>query len=223
MEICDIVGEYSSKVRKAYESGGIPLLLVRTLKKTCYTVFQTNNALWFERDLSYPIADIQPRVPVEVDWSPSETLEWLKKRTIRGIPLIFSDKRRREIDIGMKENHYFPNVKHQGDIIGYMKVGHGEVYIMDFDMSVYFPRGTAFIYDTYTSPGFRGLGIAPFLITDVMRFLKRRGYGRILCHIPKWNLASIRAYTKCSFEKIERIWYFQVFGRKWFSTHPKTL
>ncbi len=217
------VREYLPKIRKAYESEGIPLLLVRIFRRIRYAVFQTNNALWFSRNLSYPILEIQPRVPLEVDWDFSRTLEWLRTRTPSDIPWLFSHKGKKETKIGIKRRHYFVNAKHQGNIIGYVKIGYGEVYIMDFDMSVYFPRGTALIYDTYIVPDFRGLGVAPFLITDVMRSLKERGYQRVLCHIRTENLASISAYTKCSFEELKHVWYFRLFGKKWFSTHPETL
>jgi ribosomal protein S18 acetylase RimI-like enzyme len=221
MEVRNIIREYSSKVKAAYRTGGVSLLLMRTRRKILSS-FQTNNACWFVRDLSYPILEIQPRIPVEVDWNLYKTLEWLRTQTV-DVSISGYSYEPREIDTAIKENHYFLNIRYQGDIIGYVKVGHGRVYIMDFGMDINFPKGTAFIYDTYVIPDFRGLGIAPFMITNVMHFLKQNGYQRVMCHIPTWNLASTKAYSKCFFKRTKRIWYFRVFGKKLFSTRPEIL
>jgi len=217
MEVPGIIRVYSSKVKKAYKSGGVSLLLKRSFRKTSQTIFRTNNAYWYAKDLTLPIPDIEPKIPAEIDWDFSNTVEWIKTNTV------FSYAEEREIETAIKQNHYYPNVRYQGNIIGYIKVGYGEVYVMDFDKIVRFQNGTAYIYDVLTLPDFRGQGIAPFLVTEVMRFLKQRGYKRLLCHIPEWNTASASSFTKCSFERIKRIRYCKILGMECFSTRPENI
>jgi ribosomal protein S18 acetylase RimI-like enzyme len=209
--------EYSSKVKNAYQSGGLSLLLGRALKKTRHAIFRTNHASWYARDLNRPFEDLPAKIPIEIEWDFSKTLEWMKANSdaVDVIP--------KELETAVRENHYYPNVRHEGEIIGFIKVGRGDVYVMDFDMNVHFQDHTAFIYDTYVNPDYRGKRIAPALITDVMRFLKQNGYDRLMCHIPLWNTASRSTYRKCAFEEIEHIRYFKLLGKKLFTKHPETL
>ena len=87
-----------------------------------------NHAYWFERDLSAPIEVLKSGIPVEVDMhGGKETLKWLEEDD-RCWMLGYGD----QIKISIEQGHYFPNVKHKGEIIGSAKLGFGKVYIPDF-------------------------------------------------------------------------------------------
>jgi len=207
-----------AKVLNIYKEEGWLVVVGRGLKKIVCLLFETNSAFWFERDLSLSLPEITPKIPVEINlFSKDETLDWLRNS---GEPWMF---KQRELDIGLVENHHFPNIKYQNKVIGYAKVGQGRVYIQDYKKALNLHKNTAFIYDTYVSPEYRGLKIAPFLITEIMKFLKSNGARRVGCHIPTWNAVSINAYTKVGFKKTKYIRYFKIFGLKFLSSNPQKL
>lgn len=199
----NIISEYCAKTLKAYKTGGVGLIIKRAIKK----LFATNSALWFERDISHLIEEFRPKIPVEVSLlSNSETLEWLRHEDRAWM----IDPQ--EIKLGLEQGHYFPNVKYKGEIIGCVKVGFNEVYIADYKKSILFPGKMAFHTDVYMVPEYRGLGIASFLLTEVMRFLKDKGLTKIRCHIPAWNTVSINTHVRVGFKKSGYIRYFKIFG-----------
>jgi len=207
-----------AKVLNIYKEEGWLVVVGRGLKKIIHLLFETNSAFWFKRDLSLPLPEITPKIPVEINlFSKDETLDWLRNN---GEPWMLNQ---RELDVGLAENHYFPSIKYQGKIIGYAKAGQSRVYIQDYKKTMNFPENTAFIYDTYVSPEYRGLKIAPFLITEIMKFLKNSGVKKIGCHIPSWNTASINSYTRVGFKKTKYIRYFKIFGLKIFTANFRGL
>jgi len=212
-----MTGRYFAKVKNAYQSGGITLLLGRSSKKLRHSIFRTNHAIWYSRDLTRPVPDIKARIPITIEWDSPTTWDWMKANSDT------VDVIEQELDAAVREGHFYPNVRHEGKIVGFIKVGRGDVYVMDFDMDVHFDKDTAFIYDTYVDPTYRGKAIAPELISDVMRYLIKNGYRRLMCHIPTWNMASRNTYKKCDFEEINRIRHYRVFGKKLFTTHPESL
>lgn len=210
-----MITEQLEKARRAYIEGGLPLLSARALRKLGRAAFRSNSAFWFERDLSRPVQVTAPRVDLRVDWNTAETQAWLRQH------LDFGPAEERELETARRAGHHYPSVRHEGSIIGAIKVGHGTVYIADFDVEVAFPPGTAFIYDTHVLRAYRGLRVAPFLIASVLRWLQGRGFRRVLCHIPAWNHASRHAYQRCDFSCLRRIWFVEVLGHKWFSCPPE--
>jgi len=206
------------KAKTIYRNDGILPLIGRIIKKSFFLLFEMNRAGWFERGLSTPVNRYDPRVLLKADLSSKdETLQWIENQSIPWA------NNPREDAVGLEQGHYFPNVKYQGKIVGYMKIGYGKVYIQDFKKDILPGEGVAFVYDSYVLPNYRGLGIAPFLMTGVMVFLKKNGFKKVMCHIPPWNHASISFFTKCGFKKTKSIAYFKIFGMKIFTTNPETL
>lgn len=197
-----------------YKSQGVLRLGERLIKKIIHFVFITNSAIWFERDL-LDIAELEAKIPVEINMAcGSETIEWLKNREETWL---FNP---REIEVGLKNNHYFPTVRYKGNIIGCAKVGMSRVYIADFERIINFPADMIFIYDTFVLPEYRGRGIAPYLISEIMKFAAAKGFRRIRCHIPDWNKASINAYTKIGFKKIKNIRCMRIMGSSILTSNP---
>lgn len=199
-----------------YKEKGAGGVFIRGLKKMLKVFFETNSAIWFERNLALNLPYVITKIPIAVDSSATnETINWIKNN---GESWMFDQ---REIKIGLAENHLFPNVKYENKIIGYAKIGLNKVFIQDFQKTITLPPDFAFIYDTYVVPKYRGFNMAPFLIKEVISYLKSNGIRKIGCHIPGWNTASIRSYTKLGFRRINYIRYFRIFGFKIFTTNPE--
>lgn len=180
---------------------------VQVMGRILRFIFTTNSAIWFEKDLTEEMADYQAKLPFEIDiTSISQTIEWLKSQKQSWVV------RPQEIATALEYNHCWPSVRTNGKIIGCIKIGFRNVYIVDYNRVIEFPDKMAFIYDTYVLQEQRGKGVAEYLITQAIKFLKAQGYTKVRCHIPPWNKASISAYEKIGFKKVSYIRYFRIFG-----------
>lgn len=207
-----------SKILAIYKEKGLFEVIARGLKKIIRPFFDTNSAFWFECELSSELPPVISALPVEINlFSADETIDWIKKE---GKDWMYNP---RELEVGLKEQHYFPNVKYQNKIIGYAKVGLNKVYIQDFKKILNLAKDLAFIYDTYVEPRYRGLNVAPSLIWEVIESLKNMRIKKVGCHIPVWNTASLSSYAKLGFRKINYIRYLNVLGFKIFTTNPEVI
>ena len=198
------------KARRIWREKGIFGLLRTGFLILFQAFFESNSAIWFERDLSQPIKKFEAKIPLTfVSDSPQRGLAWFRSFELSYLV------HPKEIQTGIEEKHYFFYVhKNDGEIVGGRWVGYGKVYIGDFEGVVNFPEGIAFNYNVYVPPAMRGLGIASYLISCSILFLKHKGYKKVMCHIPKWNKASIKAVTRCGFKEIKYVRFFRLFSFK---------
>jgi ribosomal protein S18 acetylase RimI-like enzyme len=182
-------------------------LNINSKKPFFSSIFTTNSAIWFEKDLSEKNKDFQAKIPVEIDVSSTnQTIDWLKKQNLSWV--VYP----KEITSAFKYNHIWPSVRSKGKIIGCIKIGFDQIYIADYDKVIKFPDKMAFIYDTYVPNEYRGKNVASYLISQSIKYLKSQGYTKLGCHIPAWNKASITAFEKNGFKKVNYIRYFRIFG-----------
>ena len=175
------------------------------MTKILDSIFITNSAIWFEKDLKDGMVDFKPKISVDINKSSSETIEWLKNRGEKWV--VFP----KEISTARIYNHYWPSVRLYGKIIGSIKIGFDSVYIKDFDKIVKFPKKMAFIYDTFVTKENRGQGIAKFLISHAVNYSIDNNFEKIGCHIPPWNKSSIKAFEAIGFKKVNYVRNFRIF------------
>ena len=102
-------------------------------------------------------------------------------------------------------------------------VGLSRAYVTDFQRSIDIPPHTAFIYDTFVHPDFRGRGLAAWAITQTREFLQQRDVRFLWCHIPGWNRPSIRSFGKCGFKKVAHVRHIRLLSTRWFTRNPDRL
>jgi ribosomal protein S18 acetylase RimI-like enzyme len=116
---------------------------------------------------------------------------------------------KKEIDVGVIEQHYFANARLEGRIIGYTKVGIKRVYIYDFGRCLTLPDKVSFLYHVYVAKEFRKKNIAQHLIIQVMSELAQTGYQKMFCHIAEWNVPSIRLFEGLGFRCVAEIRFYR--------------
>jgi len=181
-----------------------PNILYKAVRKAARLIFDTSSASWFERDLSGDIPEALPEVEVTVSCDTEETVAWIDAHGEKWM------KNKKELAVARRQGHVYPNIRHNGQLIGYMKAGTGKVYIDDFKETVRFPRECAFFYDIYVAEGFRGKGLASFIAARMMRHVKEKGCKRVQLHIPGWNKASLSVARKLGFREFCRIRSFRL-------------
>ncbi len=137
-----------------------------------------------------------------------KTISWMIDLDVPGI----ADQR--EIDNMRNEGHLIYTLISKNTIIGYIKIGRGRVYILDFDRIMYFPQKDAFVIDTYIHEDYRGKKLFHYLITAVKMDLQKKGFKRLYCHIRSDNGISIAAYKKNSFSNRGLVSYKRIMWKR---------
>jgi len=181
-------------------------------------LFKTNISIWFERRLDEPVEEVFALDRVATDFEhPRKTIDWIMQNRDDWHFL------NRELAVALENGHYFPRAELEKETVGYMKIGVKRVYVRDFLKCVTFADKTAFVYDTYVEKDMRGKKIARKMITDTLKFLKEKGYARLLCHIEEWNKPSLAVYGKAGFKKLRRIRFLRLMGCDFLSFDPTRL
>jgi ribosomal protein S18 acetylase RimI-like enzyme len=209
------------KIERAFKTGGIGTLILRALNLTLRILFRFHRSHWYIRNLAEPIENVAPKVKVSIKYnSIEETLDWEKNCLREGI---FTLEDNNEIEVAYKYNHKYFQANYNREIIGFLKVGFIKVYFKEYLKSILIPHNGAFIYDTFVSQNYRGMGVASYMISEVMKKLSKERFQFISCHILPDNYASKKAYGKLGFREIKFVWYFRFFGLRLFSCSPEKL
>ena len=211
----------NDKIKYAYKSGGFGRLFYRALNVARRKLFKFHTSYWYIRDLSESIENLVPKIKVNITYNAIEdTLNW-ERSTLHDGNFTLEDNE--EIRVAHENNHNYIHVSHEGEIMGFLKVGFDKVYVKEYTKNIFIPDNTAFIYDTFISKKYRGMSIAPYLINEVMKNLSEKGEEFIVCHIMPSNLASQKTYAKIGFKRIKLIWHLRLFGLRVFNCSPEKM
>ena len=174
--------------------------------------------IWHEIDISLPIITASLKKPIRISFcidSKYEVIEWRKYRFYDSDPYpdeIIMNK------IAIENNHIFPCIKINNVIVGFMMVGFNKVYIKNFGKILELHEGNTFIYESYVVPEYRNIGLSTLMRTNLLRFIKDKGFNKVYCHIRSGNIPSLRVSEKCGAKKIGstrqfRFFRFTIFGK----------
>ncbi len=201
------LGKFSQRLRSAYAEHGPLGLIPAAAARAANIAFGANQAWWFARDLTEKIEPAEAHLPLTFQHNNAcATIKWM--RTLQKPSVVHPA----ELEVARAEGHYLVNVRHEGKIIGYVKVGFGRVYIQDYGRVVSFRPHEAFIYDTFVLPEYRRKKVASAAIAYCLKLLADKGYLKLYCHIPPWNVASITAYRRAGFQQLRKIRYRRILG-----------
>lgn len=200
------------KIKETIDNGGYVSLAkksFRLLHRLAY--YSSASSVWFRRDLREPVPDAQPGLDLKFDFLTDDKqalIDWLKSHG-RKFTWMHIEK---EIALANREGHIFVQISQGNKTAGYIKVGINSTYIHDFDRVVIFPPGTAFIYDTFILPEYRGNKISFYALMKTMHFLKDRDYRKLFCHIESWNAASSKTFRRAGFKEICTVRFSKILG-----------
>lgn len=216
----------ASKCVQTVRQEGLGSLCRKAARRLGEWLLVANSADWYCVDLS-TMGDATERATgarspgaprVEFDHTP-EVIEWLRAlRTQFGWVCVES-----ELEVAAEAGHVFPLIQIAEGKAGYLKVGTAKCYVSDYERCISIPPGTAFIYDTFVGPQFRGRGLAKSAIGATLAFLRNRDIHLVWCHIPRWNRASVKAYSACGFARVGRVRFLKLLGLRFFSRSPERL
>lgn len=199
------------KTQRILKRDGILSLIKKLGKKIKHLTFRTTCSIWFCKSLSEPVDSTAKHTDIDINFlkeDKSRLINWLMEHNAR-FSWMYKEK---EIQLAETDKHIYVSILNNGNIIGYIKVGINNVYIHDFDKVVCFPKDSAFIYDTFILPEYRGKNIASYTISRTIDFLREAGFKKLWCHIEKWNTASLKTFQRAGFMPKGTIRFSKVFG-----------
>lgn len=195
------------KCVKTLRQEGLTAFCAKATRRVGESLFTTNSADWYCADLSLPPPSVYTPAAASVDldaWD--EVCGWLAE--LRSIfRWVYVEA---ELQAARDFGHLFPLLRLRQSKAGYMKVGFRQAYVTDFEEEISIPSGSAFVYDTFIHPDHRARGLATFMISQMLESLRQRGLQYVWCHIPRWNVASRRAFAKNGFVRTKHIRYFRL-------------
>lgn len=208
------------KCAQSIRHDGVVNFWAKAATRLWETALVTNSANWYCAELSERPREVPETAGLEVDFcAMEEVLAWLQEIRTQ-FRWVWVDA---ELDAAREYGHVFPLVRSGQDRVGYIKVGWSRAYVTDFGRRITIPPRSAFVYDTFVHPRFRGKGIATFLIARTLGWLSQRDVRFLWCHIPTWNHASISAFAKCGFARVKHVRYARVLGCGLYTRRPEKL
>jgi len=178
-------------------------------------LFDRHRSIWFERPLDDTIEVIRPRFDGRMDFDhPERALDFIREKNIPGTndPL--------EIESMTERGHIFAGVMDGDDIIGFIKIGWDNVYVLDYETDIRVNAGDFFVIDIYIDPAMRGRGAGPFLVSASSLEMKRRGFARGVMHVRTDKTPMLRTCARTGYREIGRVDYRRILGRRVFRPHP---
>lgn len=211
LRILRILLYYLLKTKRVLKRRGWLFLIKKLLWKVRHAVFATTSSVWLERSLEEPIDVLSPEIDIAISFLVSDKgslIDWLDEKRDE-FPWIYFKK---EIEVAKADDHIFVLLLYRETIIGYIKVGKKHVYVHDFDSIISFPWDTAFLYDIFILPEYRGKRLALYAIERTMIYLRERQFKKMWCHIEKWNQASRKTFVRAGFREKGSIRFAKLCG-----------
>jgi GNAT superfamily N-acetyltransferase len=172
-------------------------------------LWQTNAADWYRVDLTAIGAPDAAAAPDDADIvldATEQAIEWMRSLKER-FSYAYVEP---EVAAARNCGHVYALARIEGQPAGYIKIGFDRVYVGDLHRLITLPAGTAFVYDTFVHPSFRGRRLAPRLVAAAKQCALQHGCRSLWCHIPRWNVPSIRSFLSQGFEVRDYVRNFRV-------------
>jgi ribosomal protein S18 acetylase RimI-like enzyme len=196
------------RIRKTIREGGIPLLLFRICHKFASPVLDFGSTIFFALDFGN--AEVRP-------FRPRRKAQFMCGQAYladAGGLLDASDPIRslEQIETRFREGQIcFAARNSEGRIVHTRWGAPNAVNIAELNLDIQPSPGEIYVYDSYTHPEFRGLGVASQLQSFIVEALPAMGYSRLLAFVKGDNIPVLRS-IKPPHRKTGRLFYFRFFG-----------
>jgi ribosomal protein S18 acetylase RimI-like enzyme len=216
------VGSWIENCERIWLTEGLGALCRRAAAKVSQFLWQSNSADWYCVGL--------PSEPPGLAQRPAENLEISLDCTEAAIEWMRLLKQQfgfayveEEVAAARQHGHVYALARLDGQRAGYIKLGLEKAYVGDLGRKMLLPADAGFVYDTFVHPDYRGRHLAPHLVAKAMECAALRGCRSLWCHIPRWNIQSIRSFARCGFQRRGYIVNFRLVRWRFSTRSPEKL
>jgi ribosomal protein S18 acetylase RimI-like enzyme len=112
----------------------------------------------------------------------------------------------------LKAGHLCFLSEKNGDIVSYTWVCFNEAFVDELERRIRIGSDSAYRYDDYTVPKFRGMGILPAVLLTASDYLFQSGIKEIYDLVESNNHPSLRVYLKIGSRKLGEITFIRLFN-----------
>jgi GNAT superfamily N-acetyltransferase len=122
----------------------------------------------------------------------------------------------------LKAGHLCFVAEKNGDIVSYTWVCFNEAFIEELDRRILIRFDSAYRYNDYTVPKFRGMGILPTVLMTASDYLFQHGIREIYDLVASNNLPSLRVYRKIGSRKMGEVTFIKLFDSRVYRCKAET-
>jgi RimJ/RimL family protein N-acetyltransferase len=109
----------------------------------------------------------------------------------------------------LKAGHLCFIAEENGDIVNYTWVSFNEAFVDELELKMRLSPSSAYQYDEYTVPKYRGKGILPAVLTFAGDYLFQNGIREIYELVASNNYSSLRAHKKIGSRKMGEVTFIR--------------
>lgn len=165
-------------------------------------VLKYKELLIFEKQVDDHIPAIKTRIKVDANITTIETFNTLK---INGkIKKVLVDNIR-------KGNLCFVIINNK-KLIHHSCVSFKDKYRAPIDDTIVIRENEAYIYGCWTSPEYRGISLYPYMLTEIVHYLRDKSIKRVFIDVWVNKIASMKGIKKAGFHKLGIYRRFEIFN-----------
>lgn len=100
---------------------------------------------------------------------------------------------------------------HKGEVVSYCWLAQGEVGIEEMDLAVKTHPDEVYLYDAVTLKPWRGRGLYPALLGEMVAYASKGGFSRALIFVSSSNRSSRRGVMKAGFIEFQVVTCLKIF------------
>lgn len=188
---------------------------LKLCKFICANLFVYQKFTVFEKDLSGSIIEVHAKIPINLrllsrDESDIDRLVKFWPDSYAQPPEGASIKEMIVNRLSMGEECMIAKYKRR--IIHMNWIGFQNTYLFnEYVLKKGISADEAISYNIYTDPDYRGNKIVNAVWAEIFKFLKRKGYKRLIDYVASQNLASMKVTSKL-FKKTGTLYYISIFS-----------
>ncbi len=101
---------------------------------------------------------------------------------------------------------------YEGKIVSYCWMAQGKIGIEEIDLAVATLPDEVYLYDAYTLDEWRGKGLYPAVLNEMLLYAGQTGFSRALIFVAVNNTASRRGVLKAGFVEFQVVTYLSILG-----------
>ncbi|TET19943.1 MAG: hypothetical protein E3J78_05100 [Candidatus Cloacimonadota bacterium] len=137
-------------------------------------------------------------------------------------PVELENVQRSVVEQRISRGHKLFVAFYQSKPVAYLFVATAQCRVDEVEDMLYVRPNEVYLYDAFTNVKYRGNRIYPFLISDVVRFYKGKGYSYTLIFTTSSNHKSARGIKRAGFSCYQVVHFHNLFGFKIWNYSPRS-
>jgi hypothetical protein len=207
-QILGLIAEKFNGLRASFRWEGPWITSVHVTKTALKPLIEVNRFLFFETDLTKPLAQVEPRIPLEIRlMTPGDIEAFAPLFNKRGLSP-------EEIDSRLTRRDKCILACSGAELVGFYWLGFSNQWIQEIGVTLRLASGEAYGYDAVTFPAWRGNRIHPAMDLYRANYARAHGYARYVTYIRADNPPSLRTAPRTGRKRTKTIWSVRLLGRE---------